>query len=94
MTINYVIPIRVAGGCHVYYGRLNNGNWFLTSDSYDWYGYELTENLIDCIWEEDLETKRFKGKGIRVIEGDEYDKFHEEMMKWLIDNGHSEFINY
>ena len=93
-NINYAIPVRTGGGCHMYYGLLTNGNYFFITDSWD-YGYFLNESPKEYMWNDTFEED-IKDMIISELEyeSDEFYSFYDDVLKWLINNGYKEFRNY
>lgn len=83
MGIANAIAVPTAGGCYMYYGWLNNGNWFFVTDSWD-YGYVLNVSPEEFMWDEDFENK-INDNIIYVLEegSKEFDAFYNSVLNWL-----------
>lgn len=92
MKINNVVPVETFGGCHMYYGTVDNGNWFFVTDAWD-YGYITSSSPQNIMWDDDFEEEVNEIKVSELLDDDFYE-FWEDMMDWLVNNGYKEFENY
>lgn len=80
------------GGCHMFYGHLDDETWFYTTDSWD-YSYITGRDLSDRIYADDFETA-CDTEAIRVFEGEDHWEFRKQMLEYITAHGHPEFENY
>ena len=70
------------GGIYIYYGELENGNFFRTCD--DWESVEFCD--ADTSTEEADYYEFYEAHTIESIDGDAYISFWNDMLMWIINN--------
>ena len=86
MNIFNMIKIPTAGGCHMYYGNTDDGNWYYATDSWD-YGYILSCNPNDYLydsegyWSDDFEND-IQNYVVQCIDGDDFSGWFDEIVSY------------
>lgn len=74
--------IYSGGGIYIYYGQLQDGDWFRTSDGEDY--IEICDS--DTSVEEADYYEFYEEHSLGTLTGEEYKTFWNEMLLWIIHN--------
>lgn len=80
--IKNATAIYTGGGVYIYYGQLTDGNWFRACD--DWEGIEICDS--DTSVEEADYNEFYEEHTLKILDGNEYKTFWNEMLLWIIHN--------
>ena len=82
MKIKHATAIYTGGGVYIYYGQLENGNYFRTCDGWDFIEICNSDTSV-----EEADYPEFYDKhSIGTIAKKDYIKFWNEMLVWIIRN--------
>ncbi len=87
-----VIAKRYGGNCHMFYGTLNNGNWFYVTDSWD-YCFITRKDLSDYIYDDAFEQHCMDNL-VEELNGNKDEEFRKQMIEWLVAHQNEEFSEY
>lgn len=78
-----VTPIYTGGNIYVYYGKLKNGNWFITSDADCWLN-EVDVNPDNYDGDEIWQNVWLDKHNVKDYEPSEAKQFYKAMYRWII----------
>ena len=82
MEIKTATAEYTGGGIYVYYGQLQDGNYFRTCD--DWETIEICD--VDTGVEDADYIEFYEEHRVEILVGDKYKSFWNEMIRWIIQN--------
>ncbi len=80
------------GGCHMFYGTINNGNWFYITDSWD-YSYITRLDLSEYIYDDDFFNK-CEANVVTEFNDDNHWEFRKQVLDYIVTHGYPEFKGY
>lgn len=83
---------KYAGGCHMFFGNLDNGNWFYICDSWD-YSFITKRNLSEYIYDDKFYEMCCADAVMELDEEDHWD-FKQQMLDYIVEHGYPEFKGY
>lgn len=93
-SFEWVTPQYTGGNIYIYYGKLKNGNWFVTADSDCWLD-EVDANPDDFDRDEVWQTEWIEEHSVKAYEPAEAKQFFKAMYRWIIiHQPNNEHTNY
>ena len=83
---------RYGGGCHMFYGNLDNGNWFYITDSWD-YSFITKEDLSEYMYD-DCFYEKCVANSVMDLDDEDHWEFRKQMLDFIVYHGHPEFEGY